>query len=59
MPKHLRGGAISGIVPGAGAAEYGDGVNVWHGHHVDAEGRFCHRFRVRAGNFAVTWASDS
>jgi hypothetical protein len=33
----LSGGAIRGIITGAGAAEHGDGVNVWHGHHVDAE----------------------
>ena len=27
-PKRLRGCAICGIVPGAGAAEHGDGMNV-------------------------------
>ena len=30
VPKRLSGGAICGIVSGAGAAEHGDGVNVWH-----------------------------
>ena len=28
VPKHLRSGAIRGIVPGARPAEHGDGMNV-------------------------------
>ena len=57
VPERLRGRAVRGIVPGAGAAEHGDGMNVWHGLHVAGERDSATGFVRVVGNFDGSRAS--